>query len=146
LEEVVMVFKQHPYLNLYTDVNSKQLNEMSRLVSDSMGMMVQPNKAIVGANAFAHSSGIHQDGVIKNRATYEIIDPLDVGVNESSIILTARSGRAALAYRAKRVGYELTKVQLDIVYVEFLKFADIKKEVLDEDIHQIVEASKCLQA
>lgn len=146
LEEVVMVFKQHPYLNLYTDVNSKQLNEMSRLVSDSMGMMVQPNKAIVGANAFAHSSGIHQDGVIKNRATYEIIDPLDVGVNESSIILTARSGRAALAYRAKKVGYELTKVQLDIVYVEFLKFADIKKEVLDEDIHQIVEASKCLHA
>jgi 2-isopropylmalate synthase len=146
LEEVVMVFKQHPYLNLYTDVNSKQLNEMSRLVSESMGMMVQPNKAIVGANAFAHSSGIHQDGVIKNRATYEIIDPLDVGVNESSIILTARSGRAALAYRAKKVGYELTKVQLDIVYVEFLKFADIKKEVMDEDIHQIVEASKCLQA
>jgi 2-isopropylmalate synthase len=146
LEEVVMVFKQHPYLNLYTDVNSKQLNEMSRLVSDSMGMMVQPNKAIVGANAFAHSSGIHQDGVIKNRATYEIIDPLDVGVNESSIILTARSGRAALAYRAKKVGYELTKVQLDIVYVEFLKFADIKKEVMDDDIHQIVEASKCLQA
>ncbi len=144
LEEVVMIFKQHPYLNLYTDINSKQLNEMSRLVSDSMGMMVQPNKAIVGANAFAHSSGIHQDGVIKNRATYEIIDPLDVGVNESSIILTARSGRAALAYRAKKVGYELTKVQLDIVYFEFLKFADIKKEVKDEHIHQIIEASQCL--
>lgn len=141
LEEVVMIFKQHPYLNLYTDINSKQLNEMSRLVSESMGMMVQPNKAIVGANAFAHSSGIHQDGVIKNRATYEIMDPLDVGVNESSIILTARSGRAALAYRAKKVGYELTKTQLDIVYVEFLKFADIKKEVLDNDIHQIIEAS-----
>jgi 2-isopropylmalate synthase len=144
LEEVVMIFKQHPYLNLYTDIDSRQLNEMSRLVSESMGMMVQPNKAIVGANAFAHSSGIHQDGVIKNRATYEIMDPLDVGVNESSIILTARSGRAALAYRAKKVGYELTKVQLDIVYVEFLKFADIKKEVLDEDIHQIIEACKCL--
>jgi 2-isopropylmalate synthase len=142
LEEVVMIFKQHPYLNLYTDINSKQLNEMSRLVSESMGMIVQPNKAIVGANAFAHSSGIHQDGVIKNRATYEIMDPLDVGVNESSIILTARSGRAALAYRAKKVGYELTKVQLDIVYIEFLKFADIKKEVLDGDIHQIIEASK----
>ena len=141
LEEVVMIFKQHPYLNLYTDINSKQLNEMSRLVSESMGMMVQPNKAIVGANAFAHSSGIHQDGVIKNRATYEIMDPLDVGVNESFIILTARSGRAALAYRAKKVGYELTKTQLDIVYVEFLKFADIKKEVLDNDIHQIIEAS-----
>jgi 2-isopropylmalate synthase len=146
LEEVVMVFKQHPYLNLYTDVNARQLNEMSRLVSDSMGMIVQPNKAIVGSNAFAHSSGIHQDGVIKNRATYEIIDPLEVGVNESSIILTARSGRAALAYRAKKVGYELTKLQLDIAYAEFLKFADIKKEVVDEDIHQIVEASKCLQA
>ncbi|WP_374504656.1 2-isopropylmalate synthase [Flavobacterium sp.] len=146
LEEVVMIFKQHPYLNLYTDVNAKQLNEMSRLVSDSMGMIVQPNKAIVGSNAFAHSSGIHQDGVIKNRATYEIIDPLEVGVNESSIILTARSGRAALAYRAKKVGYELTKLQLDIAYAEFLKFADIKKEVVDEDIHQIVEASNCLQA
>ena len=142
LEEVVMIFKQHPYLNLYTDINTKQLNEMSRLVSDSMGMMVQPNKAIVGSNAFAHSSGIHQDGVIKNRETYEIMDPLDVGVNESSIILTARSGRAALAYRAKKVGYELTKVQLDIVYIEFLKFADIKKEVLDSDIHQIIEVCK----
>ncbi|WP_125720821.1 2-isopropylmalate synthase [Flavobacterium ustbae] len=142
LEEVVMIFKQHPYLNLDTNINTKELNAMSRLVSESMGMIVQPNKAIVGANAFAHSSGIHQDGVIKNRATYEIMDPLDVGVNESSIILTARSGRAALAYRAKKVGYELTKVQLDIVYVEFLKFADIKKEVVDSDIHQIIEASK----
>jgi 2-isopropylmalate synthase len=145
LEEVVMIFKQHPYLNLVTSIDSKQLNEMSRLVSDSMGMMVQPNKAIVGANAFSHSSGIHQDGVIKNRATYEIIDPLDVGVNESSIVLTARSGRAALAYRAKKVGYELTKIQLDIAYTEFLKFADIKKEVLDDDIHQIVEACNCLE-
>ncbi|MEZ7514468.1 2-isopropylmalate synthase [Flavobacterium frigidarium] len=142
LEEVVMIFKQHPYLNLYTDINTRQLNEMSRLVSESMGMVVQPNKAIVGANAFAHSSGIHQDGVIKNRATYEIMDPLEVGVNESSIVLTARSGRAALAYRAKKVGYELTKVQLDIVYQEFLRFADIKKEVVDEDIHQIIEACK----
>ncbi|HTG66775.1 MAG TPA: 2-isopropylmalate synthase [Flavobacterium sp.] len=142
LEEVVMIFKQHPDLNLYTDIDTKQLNEMSRLVSESMGMIVQPNKAIVGANAFAHSSGIHQDGVIKNRATYEIIDPLDVGVNESSIVLTARSGRAALAYRAKKVGYELTKTQLDVVYVEFLKFADLKKEVLDDDIHLIIAASK----
>ncbi|NGY37803.1 2-isopropylmalate synthase [Flavobacterium sp. XN-5] len=142
LEEVVMIFKQHPYLNLYTDIDTKQLNEMSRLVSESMGMIVQPNKAIVGANAFAHSSGIHQDGVIKNRATYEIMDPLEVGVNESSIVLTARSGRAALAYRAKKVGYELTKVQLDIVYIEFLRFADVKKEVLDDDIHQIIEVCK----
>jgi len=142
LEEVVMIFKQHPYLNLDTNINTRQLNEMSRLVSESMGMIVQPNKAIVGANAFSHSSGIHQDGVIKNRETYEIMDPLEVGVNESSIILTARSGRAALAYRAKKVGYELTKMQLDIVYVEFLRFADIKKEVLDIDIHQIIEACK----
>jgi 2-isopropylmalate synthase len=142
LEEVVMIFKQHPYLNLDTNINTRQLNEMSRLVSESMGMIVQPNKAIVGANAFSHSSGIHQDGVIKNRETYEIMDPLEVGVNESSIILTARSGRAALAYRAKKVGYELTKVQLDIVYVEFLRFADIKKEVMDTDIHQIIEACK----
>jgi 2-isopropylmalate synthase len=142
LEEVVMIFKQHPYLNLDTNINTRQLNEMSRLVSESMGMIVQPNKAIVGANAFSHSSGIHQDGVIKNRETYEIMDPLEVGVNESSIILTARSGRAALAYRAKKVGYELTKVQLDIVYLEFLKFADIKKEVMDTDIHQIIEACK----
>ncbi len=142
LEEVVMVLRQHPYLNLDTNIDAKQLNEMSRLVSESMGMIVQPNKAIVGANAFAHSSGIHQDGVIKNRETYEIMDPLDVGVNQSSIILTARSGRAALAYRAKKVGYELTKVQLDIVYAEFLKFADIKKEVLDDDIHQIIEVCK----
>ena len=140
LEEVVMIFKQHPYLNLDTNVNSRKLNEISRLVSESMGMFVQPNKAIVGANAFAHSSGIHQDGVIKNRATYEIMDPLEVGVNESSIVLTARSGRAALAYRAKKIGYELTKIQLDLVYEEFLKFADIKKEVLDSDIHQIIAA------
>ena len=142
LEEVVMILKQHPYLNLDTNINTRQLNEMSRLVSESMGMIVQPNKAIVGANAFSHSSGIHQDGIIKNRETYEIMDPLEVGVTESSIILTARSGRAALAYRAKKVGYELTKIQLDIVYEEFLKFADIKKEVLDTDIHQIIEVCK----
>ncbi|WP_339709914.1 2-isopropylmalate synthase [uncultured Kriegella sp.] len=141
LEEVVMILRQHPNLNLDTNINSKLLYSTSQMVSQKMGMMVQPNKAIVGANAFAHSSGIHQDGVIKNRETYEIIDPEDVGVNESSIVLTARSGRAALAYRAKKVGYELTKVQLDVVYKEFLKFADRKKEVLDEDIQEIVDAS-----
>ena len=105
-------------------------------------MPVQPNKAIVGSNAFAHSSGIHQDGVIKKRETYEIIDPVDVGVNESSIVLTARSGRAALAYRAKNIGYELTKTQLDTVYEEFLRFADKKKEIVDQDIHEIVEICK----
>jgi len=139
LEEVVMILKQHPYLNLNTNINAKLLTEMSQLVSDSMGMMVQPNKAIVGANAFAHSSGIHQDGVIKNRETYEIINPADVGVNESSIILTARSGRAAIAYRAKNIGYELTKLELDKVYPKFLDFADKKKEVIDADIHQIMK-------
>lgn len=139
LEEVVMILRQHPGLHLDTNINSKLLNEISRLVSDTMGMIVQPNKAIVGANAFAHSSGIHQDGVIKNRATYEIINPEDVGVTESSIILTARSGRAALAYRAKNIGYELTKLQLDAVYQEFLKVADHKKEVVNDDIHRIIE-------
>lgn len=141
LEEVVMIMRQHPHLNLDTNINSKLLWDTSQMVSQKMGMPVQPNKAIVGSNAFAHSSGIHQDGVIKQRETYEIIDPKDVGVNESSIVLTARSGRAALAYRAKKVGYELTKVQLDSVYENFLKFADLKKEILDEDIHQIIETS-----
>jgi 2-isopropylmalate synthase len=141
LEEVVMILRQHPYLELDTGINSKLLYNTSQMVSQKMGMVVQPNKAIVGSNAFAHSSGIHQDGVIKNRETYEIIDPEEVGVTESSIVLTARSGRAALAYRAKKVGYELTKVQLDAVYEEFLKFADRKKEIEDADIHQIVEAS-----
>ena len=95
LEEVVMIMSQHPYLNLYTDIKTKMLTETSHLVSDRMGMFVQANKAIVGANAFAHSSGIHQDGVIKRRDTYEIIDPLEVGVDHSKIVLTARSGRAA---------------------------------------------------
>ena len=142
LEEVVMVLKQHPYLNLDTNINTSMLYGMSQLVSDSMGIYTQPNKAIVGANAFAHSSGIHQDGVIKNRETYEIIDPKDVGVTESAIVLTARSGRAALAYRAKNVGYELTKLQLDDVYANFLSFADRKKEINDNDIHQIIETSK----
>jgi len=141
LEEVVMILKQHPYLNLDTNINTKHLYRLSQLVSESMGVYTQPNKAIVGANAFAHSSGIHQDGVIKNRETYEIIDPKDVGVTESAIVLTARSGRAALAYRAKIAGYELTKLQLDIVYNSFLSFADRKKEVNDDDIHQIIEST-----
>ncbi|MCK0179025.1 2-isopropylmalate synthase [Flavobacteriaceae bacterium S0862] len=142
LEEVVMILKQHPYLNLDTNIQTEMLYGISQLVSDSMGIYTQPNKAIVGANAFAHSSGIHQDGVIKNRETYEIIDPKEVGVTESAIVLTARSGRAALAYRAKNVGYELTKLQLDEVYTNFLTFADKKKEINDSDIHQIIETSK----
>lgn len=142
LEEVVMILRQHPNLNLDTNIDSKLLYDTSLMVSNKMGMPVQPNKAIVGANAFAHSSGIHQDGVIKNRETYEIINPADVGVNESSIVLTARSGRAALAYRAKNIGYELTKTQLDMVYTEFLNFADRKKEIVDEDIHEIISVCK----
>ena len=141
LEEVVMILRQHPSLNLDTRIKSQMLNSLSHLVSDSMAMPVQPNKAIVGANAFAHSSGIHQDGVIKKRETYEIIDPKDVGVTESSIILTARSGRAALAYRAKNIGYELDKLQLDKVYTQFLIQADKKKEINNEDLPKIIEAS-----
>ena len=141
LEEVVMILRQHPKLNLDTRIKSKQLLYVSRLVSESMAMPVQPNKAIVGANAFAHSSGIHQDGVIKKRETYEIIDPKDVGVNESSIILTARSGRAALAYRAKKIGYELDKLQLDRVYEQFLIVADKIKEIGDEELPEIIKAS-----
>ncbi len=142
LEEVVMILKQHPYLNLDTKIQTEMLYGISQLVSDNMGIYTQPNKAIVGANAFAHSSGIHQDGVIKNRETYEIIDPKDVGVTESAIVLTARSGRAALAYRAKNLGYELTKLQLDDVYPIFLSFADKKKEIIDSDIHEIIGSSK----
>ena len=142
LEEVVMILRQHPYLGLDTNINAELLYSTSLMVSESMGMIVQPNKAIVGANAFAHSSGIHQDGMIKNRETYEIMDPRSVGVTESAIVLTARSGRAALAYRAKKIGYELTKVQLDIVYLEFLKIADLKKVVVDTDVHRIIETSK----
>jgi len=141
LEEVVMILRQHPSLDLDTRIKSQMLFGLSQLVSESMAMPVQPNKAIVGANAFAHSSGIHQDGVIKKRETYEIIDPKDVGVTESSIILTARSGRAAIAYRAKNIGYELDKLQLDKVYNQFLIEADKKKEINDDDLPKIIKAS-----
>ncbi len=141
LEEVVMILKQHPYLNLQTGIDTSKIYSLSQLVSKHMGMYVQPNKAIVGANAFAHSSGIHQDGVIKNRETYEIMDPKDVGIDQSNIVLTARSGRAALAYRAKEIGYELTKLQLDDLYEIFLNLADTKKEIYDNDIHSIIETS-----
>ncbi len=141
LEEVVMIMRQHPDLGLDTNIQAQLLSETSRMVSEAMGMVVQPNKAIVGANAFAHSSGIHQDGVIKNRETYEIINPHDVGVDTSSIVLTARSGRAALAYRAKNIGIELTKEELDLAYATFLNFADRKKEITDDDIPEIVKSA-----
>ena len=139
LEEVVMILRQHSDLNFDTNINSKLLNGTSQKVSELMGMPVQPNKAIVGSNAFAHSSGIHQDGVIKKRETYEIIDPIDVGVNKSSIVLTARSGRAALAFRMKEFGVNLTKKELDDVYGEFLVVADKKKEVTDSDFPSILQ-------
>jgi 2-isopropylmalate synthase len=142
LEEIVMILKSH-HLNLGTDINSKLIHSTSRLVSTLMNMPVQPNKAIVGRNAFAHSSGIHQDGVLKKRENYEIIDPVDVGIRESSFVLTARSGRAALRHRLEILGFTLTKEKLDEVYDSFLVLADKKKEVNDEDISILMgEATK----
>jgi len=138
LEEVVMVIRQRMKGRFATGVNTPMLSGISRLVSEGMCMPVQPNKAIVGENAFAHSSGIHQDGVIKNRENYEIIDPLEVGVDHSSIILTARSGRAALAYKAKQVGYDLYKDQLDVAYGKFIGLADQKKEVNENDLSSML--------
>ena len=139
LEEVVMIIKQHGHLGLYTDVNAKKLNPLSRLVSDTMRMPVQPNKAIVGSNAFSHSSGIHQDGFLKNKLTYEIIDPLEVGADESKIVLTARSGRSALAFRFKKLGFEFTRNDIDVLYEEFLKLADIHKEIKEENLLQLAK-------
>lgn len=134
LEEVVMVIKQHKSLGLHTNINSKQLNPMSRLVSDTMRMPVQPNKAIVGSNAFAHSSGIHQDGFLKSAITYESINPDEVGADTSKIVLTARSGRSALAFRFQKLGYSFNRNDVDALYEEFLKIADSKKEVNDDDL------------
>ena len=141
LEEVVMVIKQRFKEQYHTNIKTELLNPISRLVSDSMSMPVQANKAIVGENAFAHSSGIHQDGVIKKRENYEIIDPKDVGLDQSIIVLTARSGRAALAYKAKQIGFDLTKDELDIVYKEFLSLADIKKEVNPDDLKKLINST-----
>jgi len=134
LEEVVMILKCHKHLNLFTEVNTHLIYKTSRLVSTLMNMPVQPNKAIVGRNAFAHSSGIHQDGVLKKRENYEIINPVEVGVRESSIILTARSGRAALNHKLQQLGYKFEKEELDEIYYRFLKLADKKKVINDEDI------------
>jgi 2-isopropylmalate synthase len=140
LEEVVMVLKQHKHLGLYTNVNAKQLNPISRLVSDTMRMPVQPNKAIVGANAFSHSSGIHQDGFLKDALTYEIIAPEEVGAEQSKIVLTARSGRSALAYRFQKLGFQFNRNDVDVLYDSFLKVADLHKEVRDEDLKQLASA------
>ncbi len=139
LEEVVMILKTHyKALEIDTGINTKKIYSTSRLVSNLMNMPVQPNKAVVGRNAFAHSSGIHQDGVLKNRENYEIMDPTDVGINESAILLTARSGRAALKHRLELLGFKLDKAQLDEVYEEFLKLADKKKDIRDDDIALLV--------
>ena len=137
LEEVVMILKQHKHLGLHTGVNTKQLYAVSRLVSDTMRMPVQPNKAIVGANAFSHSSGIHQDGFLKDAQTYEIINPEEVGAEQSKIVLTARSGRSALAFRLQKLGFSFNRNDVDVLYQEFLKVADVKKEVKDEDLLQL---------
>ncbi len=146
LEEVVMVIKQHKSLDLYTNVNSKQLNPMSKLVSDTMRMPVQPNKAIVGSNAFAHSSGIHQDGFLKSAITYESINPDEVGADTSKIVLTARSGRSALAFRFQKLGYTFNRNDVDVLYEEFLRVADSKKEVNDDDLNAMAKAFKPVSA
>lgn len=139
LEEVVMIMRQHPNLNLDTNINTRLLCPLSKMVSDLMHMPVQANKAVVGANAFAHSSGIHQDGVIKCRESYEIIDPAAVGADGTMIVLTARSGRAALLHRMQRLGYDYCKEDLKVIYEQFLKVADSKKEVEDEDLHGLAK-------
>lgn len=137
LEEVVMIMQQHKHLGYYTNINSKLLNPVSRSVSDAMRMPVQPNKAIVGSNAFSHSSGIHQDGFLKDALTYEIINPEEVGAEESKIVLTARSGRSALAHRFQKLGFTYNRNDIDVLYQEFLKVADSKKEVQEEDLLQL---------
>lgn len=134
LEEVAMILKTHQTLNKYTQINSKHFYDLSGMVSRMMRMPVQPNKAIVGKNAFAHSSGIHQDGVLKHRENYEIINPEDVGIDQSEIILTARSGRHALKHHLERLGYVMEKISLDDVYERFLVVADSKKEIKDDDL------------
>ncbi|MFZ9404199.1 MAG: 2-isopropylmalate synthase [Sediminibacterium sp.] len=140
LEEVVMILQQHKDLGFHTNINPKLLNPISREVSEIMRMMVQPNKAIVGANAFSHSSGIHQDGFLKEAQTYEIINPAEVGAEDSKIVLTARSGRSALAHRLHKMGYQYTRNQVDELYPKFLAIADKKKEVLEADLKEMAEA------
>ena len=146
LEEVAMIFKSHHDLNIETNINTQKIYGISRMVSSLMNMPVQPNKAIVGRNAFAHSSGIHQDGVLKNRESYEIIDPKDVGIDENSIVLTARSGRAALKHRLHILGVELDKEKLDKAYRDFLKLADRKKDINDDDILMLVGKDRSANA
>ena len=142
LEEIAMIFKTHPDLGIDTNINTTKIYPSSRMVSSLMNMPVQPNKAIVGRNAFAHSSGIHQDGVLKNASTYEIMNPKDVGIDDNAIVLTARSGRAALKYRLSVNGVEVSDERLDKIYEEFLKLADKKKEITDDDILVLAGADR----
>jgi 2-isopropylmalate synthase len=143
LEEVVMVIKQHKKdLGLFTNIQTQMLNPISREVSEIMRVPVQVNKAIVGANAFSHSSGIHQDGFLKDSLTYEIINPDEVGAEGSKIVLTARSGRSALAHRFRKIGYEFTRDDIDALYEKFLQVADVKKEIEEEDLQQLAKEFK----
>ena len=142
LEEIAMILQSRKDIPLTTNIKSKKIYKTSRLVSTLMRMPVQPNKAIVGRNAFAHSSGIHQDGVLKNRENYEIIDPTDVGISQSSIVLTARSGRAALKHRLEILGVKLNKKELDDAYEKFLNLADKKKDIKDEDLLVMLSLQK----
>ena len=142
LEEVVMIIRQHKDLNCYTDIKASQLNPISRKVSDIMRMPVQPNKAIVGSNAFSHSSGIHQDGFLKDASTYETINPEDVGADSSKIVLTARSGRSALAFRFQKLGFQFDRNDVDYLYERFLEVADTKKEIGDADLSGLARAYK----
>jgi 2-isopropylmalate synthase len=139
LEEITMILKAHPYLNLNTNIDSLKILEISKKVSRMMNMPVQRNKAIVGGNAFSHSSGIHQDGFLKHRENYEIINPSDLGIDKSSIDLTARSGRAALKHRLSLLGFKLTKFEMETAYTEFLELADEKKLLHDEDLYELME-------
>jgi len=138
MEEVVMILRSHKGIGIDTNINAQKIYPISRMVSSLMNMPVQPNKAIVGRNAFAHSSGIHQDGVLKNRESYEIIDPKDVGIDDNAIVLTARSGRAALKHRLQMLGVGLSQEALDIVYEKFLDLADKKKDINDDDVLMLV--------
>ena len=142
LEEIAMALKCHKELGLQTNINTQQIYATSRMVSSLMNMPVQANKAIVGRNAFAHSSGIHQDGILKNAETYEIIDPKDVGINDNAIILTARSGHAALKHRLEILGVKIDSGRLDNIYKQFLKLADRKKEITDDDILRLAGANR----
>ena len=139
LEEITMILKAHPYLNLNTNIDSLKILEISKKVSRMMNMPVQRNKAIVGGNAFSHSSGIHQDGFLKHRENYEIINPSDLGIDKSSIDLTARSGRAALKHRLSLLGFKLTKFEMETAYTEFLELADERKLLHDEDLYELME-------